>query len=294
MEKQERKAESVLDSTILVDGPDDEPEETTEDPAEQDAKPQGEERRVPLSRRAKARERDEAIAAKLDALTQAQEKRDAEYREYLEGIRRENAELRGQVTAYANRPAPREERAEALPDPEALEREADAALDRRDYPAWRRKNAEATEARLLQKYPHLRQQPQVQSATPQANPLLMATAAQFGDVMGNPAAFEIAQAHDRILARQGIPEGPERWTRAFTEGRKFINPNGKPNAPTFSPRNREVLSASPTSSNGEGRGGGEPGIVLTAEERATAKKYKISEQDYAKELAIINPSRVVK
>lgn len=296
MEKTERKNDGALDSTFLVDGNeiDDgegegaaEPEAGTEPAAEPAAG-----QKVPLSRRAKARERDEAILSKISSLSDAQEKRDREYREHLEEIRRENAELRGTVHTLATRPAPEAQRREEAPDSAKLLREAQLALDSKDFGLYQQKTIEAAEARMLAN-PRFAQQPAAQQQAPQVNPLLMATAAQYGDVMGNSAAFEIAMAHDRILAAQRVPEGPDRWKRALDEGRRFIG-GTKQTAPTFSQRNAAALSGIPTAGGGGGEraGSGEPGIVLTKEELDTAKKYKISPQDYARELAAIDPKRV--
>jgi len=296
MQTNERGTDGVLDSTFATDAEPDEHEESGEGEgsAEQETKPEGQPNKVSLSRRAKARERDERILAEIASSREEAAARDREYREHLESIRRENAELRGQVSAYASRPAP-ESRRDSLPDPEALEREALEALDRKDLTTYQRKMREAAKADVMREIaPRFQQQGTAQG--PQTNPLLVATAAQYGDVMANPLAFDVAQAHDKDLARKGIPEGPERWKQAFEAGRKYIGGNVKQgNGPTYSQRNREVVGGLPANGSGNARGSsGEPGVILTAEERATAKKYRLSEADYAKELAAMHPDRIVR
>ncbi len=285
------KKDTVLDSSFLVE-PDDVNDQDAAPEQEATTEQQAEPQKTTLSRREKARQRDEAILSEMKALREAQEKRDAEHLERIEAIRRENAELRGHVSALSQQPRHEPKRDEA-PDPAKLEREAVEALDRKDFATYQRKTIEAAKAAARADIfadPRFAQPAQ---PGPQVNPMLMATASQYGDVMGNPEAFAVAQAHDAALAQQGVPPGPERWKRGFERGREYMNLGKKP-APTFSKRNAEVLAAAPTSGEGaRGAGGGERGVILTEAERAMAKRFKMPEKEYAQHLAAMHPERVV-
>jgi hypothetical protein len=117
-------------------------------------------------------------------------------------------------------------------------------------------------------------------------------ASNYVDVMSNRAAFEIAQAHDRILAAQGLPESPERWKKAFDEGRRYMGGN-KQQTPTYSTKSREVLSGVPTSRNGaRGADEGEAGVSLTPEERKWQKRSGMTEKEYAQHVAALHPERI--
>lgn len=303
MDTNANKNDGVLNSTFLVpEGEGAEHEEAGgEQGAEVEAQPEGEAQpqKTPLGRRAKARERDEKILSEIQAEREErkerdrlQEQRDREYREHLEAIRRENAELRGQISARTQDTR----RDTELPDYDKLREQARAALDAKDFAKWERLNDEAVEARLLQKYPHLRQAPQAQpQQAPQVNQALQVYAyTNYADVMNDRAAIAVAAAHSQKLGEGGMPEGPERWKQSFEAGRRYLG-GGTSNGPQFSQRNREILGGTPTNGSG-GKGGGEgsPGVVLTAEERATAKRYKMSEQDYAQQMAAMHPERIVK
>jgi hypothetical protein len=295
MEKTERKNDGVLDSTFLVDGPEHEPDDHEEGQGDQQqATPEAEPQKTPLTRRQKARERDERILSEIKADREAREQRDAEYREHLESIRRENAELRGQLNGMASRPA-EQQRRDDTPDPDKLEAEAIAALDRKDFATYQRKMREAAKADVMRDLaPRLQQQ--TPQPAPQIHPALNYLAGQYGDVTANPEAFAVAQAHDQALARQNIPEGPERWKRAFERGRQVLALGNGKQAPQFSQRNRDVVAGVPTGGSGNGAGagsGGGKGVILTAEERVASKKFKMTEAAYAQHLAAMHPERIV-
>ncbi len=294
MDTNESANDGVLNSTFRAEESDaDEGEPAGLDATAEPAAPEGQPQKVSLTRRERARERDERILGEVVKLRESSEQRDREYRENLEAIRRENAELRGYVAAGSRAPQ-QEQRRDETPDPEKLRRAARAALDARDFGEYERLNEEAIEARILRN-PRFAQQ-QAPQAGPQTNPMLVATAAQYGDVMSNPLALQVATAYDSELQRTGIPNGPDRWKQAFEHGRAYMKANTRQAGQQFSQRNREVVSGVPSNGSGgaRGNGGGEPGIILSAEERATAKRYKMSEQEYAKELSAMRPERIVK
>lgn len=303
MEKQERKSESVLNSTILTDGPDDEQEAAGgegELSAERPETPADQPQKVSIGRRQRARERDERLQASIDSMREAQEQRDREHREELAAVRRENAERFARMEGYAMRqqqePAQRREEA---PDPDKLEAEAIAALDRKDFATYQRKMREAAKADVMRDLAPRFSQQQAQPQGPQIHPLMAAMAAQYTDVTNDAEALAVASAHDNTLAAQGVPNGPDRWKRGFERARAYVKTVGgkqQNGGPTFQQRNRDVVAGVPTgTSGGSSRSGGEgPGVILSPEERATARRFKMSEQDYATELAAMHPERVQK
>lgn len=291
---------SMLESSLVDDAPDEEvtaeespfaatPEETAADTLPE-AVPGAELPRTPITRRTKAKERDESILKELRDTRDEIKKQGETYGEQLRRMERENAELRGHVQGLASRPV-ETRREEPQADPDKLLEEANRLLDAKDFNGYQRKFAEYNRE-IVARDPRFRPQA-TPAAQPQVSPMLQMVASQYIDVMSDRAALEIAQAHDRILQAQGVPESPERWKKAFDEGRRYAA-RGKDKAPTFSTKNREVLSGVPTSRNGAAAsgGGGEPGIVLSEYEKSTAKRFKMSEREYARELAAMHPERV--
>jgi len=229
---------SMLDSSYLTDGAPDEPEEKdepgTEVPAEGgDAEPAEPAAaapiaRTPITRRQKAKERDESILKELKDTREALAKRDETQAERFSRIERDNAELRGHIQGLANRPAPEARRAEPEKDPEDILKEAYAALDKQDMNGWTRKFAEYNKALVFSDPRYKAQTAPVQAPQgPATNPMLQMVASQYIDVMSDPDALDWAQAYDRRLARQGIPESPQRWKQAFEEGRRVLGTSAK-------------------------------------------------------------------
>lgn len=246
--------------------------------------------RTPITRRQRAKERDESILKELKETREFLAKERETSAERDQRNARELAELRGHVQGLSqSRQEPRE-RDEPAADPNKLLREANAALDAKDFAAYQEKYGDYIIARQAAD-PRFRPAPAPQ-AGPQRNPMLEMVASQYVDVVSNQVAFTAAKAMDQVYAAQGIPEGPERWKKAFEEGRRYLG-NGQGKPPTFSTRNRDVLSGAPRASGNQGgEGGGEPGVTLTPTERGMAKKFRMSEADYARELAAMHPERV--
>lgn len=299
---------NALQGTFADDDDDlpDEPEAGA--PAEGDEQPAaaaGEETRVvpepartPLSRRRRAAEAQAQIAAELKALREDTAKERETYRERLDRMSQENAELRGTVQGYMAQPRQEQRREEppAAADPEKLLQEAYVALDARDMHGYHRKLLDAGKAAALRevapRFEEMRQQRQP-AAGPQLDPVFQAIVGQYADVAYNPKALQVAQAHDRILDARGLANGPERWKQAMEEGRRFLGAGTKP-TPGYSQRSREVLSGVPTgrAPAGGGTGGGEPGVTLSEAEKTAAKKSGMSFAEYAKELVAMHPERL--
>lgn len=246
--------------------------------------------RTPITRRQRAKERDESILKELKETREFLAKERETSAERDQRNARELAELRGHVQGLSqSRQEPRE-REEPAADPGKLLREANAALDAKDFAGYQEKYADYILAKQAAD-PRFRPAPQ-ERAQPQASPMLQMVASQYVDVLSNPVALTAAKAMDQVYAAQGIPEGPERWKKAFEEGRRYLG-NGQQKPATFSQKNREVLSGVPRAGNSQsGEGGGEPGVTLTALERGMAKRFKMSESDYAREMAALHPERI--
>jgi hypothetical protein len=248
--------------------------------------------RTPITRRQRAADRDASILKELRETRDYISKQAETHSQEVARIARENAELRGQFQGYMSRPPEREQRQPPAEDPKAILREANALLDAKDFSGYQERYSDYVLAKQAAD-PRFKPAEPTAYAPPQVSPMLQMVASQYVDVMSDRVAFTVAQAQDRIMAEQGIPESPERWKKAFEEGRRYMGQNGQRKAPQFSQRSAAVLSSVPTSRNGTGGGeGGEPGVMLNPTERAMAKKFKMSEQDYAAELAAMHPERV--
>lgn len=294
---------SMLESSLVDDAPDDEaapevspfaatPEETAAETLPE-AVPGAELPRTPITRRTKAKERDESILKELRDTREllAKERETSAEREARRD--RELAEMRGHLAGIASRPA-ETRREEPQADPDKLLEEANRLLDAKDFNGYQRKFAEYNRE-IVARDPRFRPAP-AQQPQQQIHPALNALMGQYHEVVGDADALDYAQTAERRLTRQGMPEGPKRWKLAFEEGKRWLErsrPAGE-KAPTYSTKNREVLAGVPTSRNGatQTEGGGEPGVTLSPIERQMAKRFKMSEADYARELAAMHPDRV--
>lgn len=289
----------VDDGGSETEAPEQEPRETeaTERESEPET-PVEPPKLVKTNRRGGAQAAREALAGELKGLRDTIERQQRENAEASARYQREVAELRGNFQGYMSQQRQQTERPPepALPDPEKLLEEANAALDRKDFAGYQKKYAESIRAGMMREIAPRFQQ-QTQAPQPQINPMLQIVASQYGDVVGNRAAFELVQAHDRILAGEGVPEGPERWKLAFEEGRRYLASKAKGGQQRFSQGSRAVLSSQVPTDRSAPRGErapGETGIRLSAEELKTAKKYRMTPEEYAAELAELHPERVEK
>lgn len=291
-------AKNMLDETYLTDT---EPEEKDEPGAEapegevEPAEPAAAAARTPVTpvtRRQRAKERDESILKELKDTRELLTTREREASERESRRDRELAEMRGHLAGIASRPAPEARRVEPEKDPDDILKDAYAALDNKDMAGWTKKFAEYNKAVVFADPRFQRQAPAPQQPT--VNPMLQMVATQYVDVMSDEVAFTHAQSMDRLYAKQGLPDGPDRWKRAFEEGRRFLGASKPKPAQTFSTKSREVLSGVPTARGGAMAAGegGEPGVTLTDQERQMAKRFKMKESEYAQHLVAMHPERI--
>lgn len=289
---------NMLDASYLTDPPEDD-EKPGEEPEAPETPAEGEEpaqaakpKLTPITRRQRAKERDESLLKEIASTREMLQKAEETQRERFDRLERENAELRGHVQGLASRPAPEARREEPAADPSKLLREANAALDAKDFAAYQEKYGDYILARQAAD-PRFKPAPQ-QAQAPQVHPMLQVLAGQYADVMSDPDALDWAQAYERRLARQGVPEGPQRWKQSFEEGRRILGTKGKQPAPTFSTKSRDVLSGTPRSGTGTTPAGkGETGVILTPDEQKWARRAKMSDSEYAQHLVAMHPDRAV-
>lgn len=292
---------SMLDESYIVEGTDDPPEATTETPEREEpageAAPEQSAKTpvVPTGRKRSRRdEGNEKLMAEFTGLKESISKERESYAEKLQRISEENARLHGEIRGYMQRPAPQaapERQAPAPEDPRKILREANELLDKKDFEGYQERYADYIEARRPQPAAQAQQSYQ---GPPPVNPILSAVMSQYSDVVTDPRGIPMAQAQDKVLEAQGLPDGPDRWNRAFTEARRVLGKktNGKP--AQFSPANREVLSGLPTNGGTAPERSGEPGITLSPLEKEMARKFKMSETKYATHLAAMHPERMEK
>lgn len=226
----------------------------------------------------------------LKTLRETFTKQGETYQQQMERIARENAELRGQVQGWMAQPRQTERARDPEPSADDLMKQARKALDNKDFDGYQEFYAKAIRAQVLGEVRGMI--PQQQAPAPQVHPMLQVVAGQYADVVSDAYAMDLAKAKDNQLARSGMPDGPERWRLALEEGRRALTAGQKKPA-QFSQKSRQVLSGVPTQ-RGNGQGGGEstPGVHLTAQELAYAKKFKMSVDEYAQHLAAMHPERI--
>jgi hypothetical protein len=283
---------TMLDDTFMDPSDEviEEPGETPE--VETEAAPVSPEpARTPISRRRKAAEAQEATLKAVESLKEELAQERATAREDRERYARESAEMRGQIQGWMSSRPQQEQKREEGPDPDKLFEEANQALDRRDYSTWQKKQADAISARAVRDV--MARMPAQQAQQPQVNPMLYGIASQYADVVGNRVAMRAAQNHDLLLAEQGVPEGPERWKKAFEEGKRYLGQGASPQGQSFSSKSRQVLGGRPAGRTAAGGGGkGEPGVTLSKAELDMAKKFRMSADEYAQHLVAMHPDRL--
>lgn len=215
------------------------------------------------------------------------------------------AEMRGMLQANLQRPvmiqqAPPPQRSAGDPtDVEKLEREAMEALDRKDFTTYQRKSRAASVMAAKQEVMAEMQQFQQRNPAPQAPAAmpqeLIPLFAAHPEVAQHPNAVNLLMAKAVEAEARGIPPGPQRSQFAFSEvaalikGRNGTNGGGR----QFDQRTRGALSGVPTTMGGASApGGGQTGVVLSADERAIAKMAGMSEADYARDVALNHPERL--
>jgi len=282
----------MLDESYIVEGTDDPPEtkEPQETPHEEPQVETPQEGLSPeqfpkvtpqQSRRTRARESNERLLAEFTGLKETITKERETYAERLQRIETENARLYGELRGYMQRPtqqAQQDRQVDPGPDPEKLLEEANEALDNRDFAKYQKKFAESVRASAVRDMQSRAPQPQQQyQGPPPVNPVLAAVMSQYTDVVTDPRGIPMAQAQDRVLDAQGLPDGPDRWNRAFTEARRVLGKKATNGKPQFSQDNRQVLSGVPATGNTSHErsdSAGKP--ALSALEKATSGSWERS------------------
>mgnify|MGYP001572384143 CR=1 FL=1 len=261
--------------------------ETAEDPAKLPV--------TPIGRKSRAQADRDKLLSEFNGLRETITKERETYAERIARIEQENARLHGEIRGYMQRPAQQqvEARPDPGPDPDKLLEEANDALDNKDFAKYQKKFLEASSARARRDVMGLiPQQQQGYQGPPPLNPVLQAVMSQYADVLSDPRGVPMSQAQDRVLEAQGLPDGPDRWNRAFTETRRILGKTQQ-QRPGFSKDNRAILSGVPSNGSAERENEG-PGVRLTKSERETAKKFRMSEEAYAKQIAEMHPERFEK
>lgn len=289
----------MLDESYIVEGDETPPTgehpervESPETPAEPvEGEQQAKSPITPIGRRQKAKEAQDKLIAEFTGLKESITKERDTYAERIARIEQENARLHGEIRGYLSRPQQAEQQREApVEDPRKLLREANKLLDDKDFEGYQEKYAEYILARQPRQ---VQQQPQGYQGPAPINPVLQAVMSQYPDVISDPRGIPMSQAQDRVLEAQGLPDGPDRWNRAFTEARRVLGKQ-KPGArPQFSTENRAVLAGVPTNGTQPERQDG-PGVRLTKGEKETARRFKMTDEQYAKHLSEMHPERVEK
>lgn len=249
------------------------------------AKPEG--APVKLSRRQEAQKQKDELSSKLDALTKSFGESQKSWEAKLAQVEQENARHRGafelltrqqQIQQQAQVQTPRK-------SPDEIKRAAREALDAGKFDDWDRLNTEAILEQVKGLIPA--QQP-VQSGP---HPVVQAMMAQFPTVLNaGQRGIDMAIAQDNVLAAMGVPDGPERYRKAFELASNTLG-GQQPQAQQFSQASRGALAGVAGVRNG-GAPSGEPGIVLSAYEKEVARRCGMSLEEYAGFIAESQPDRV--
>ncbi len=250
------------------------------------AKPEG--APVKLSRREAQRQKNDELSSKLDALTKTFGEAKTSWESKLAQVEQENARHRGafemltrqqQIQQGAQQQAPRK-------SPDEMKRAAREALDAGKFDDWDRLN---TEAILEQVKGLIPAQQQVQSGP---HPVVQAMMVQFPAVVNaGQRGIDMAIAQDNVLAAMGVPDGPERYRKAFELASNTLG-GQQQQQPQFSQAGRGALAGLPGNRNSGATGGGEPGITLSPYEKEVARRCGMSLEEYATFLAEGQPDRV--
>lgn len=245
----------------------------------------------PMGRRARAAAARDELAGQVKALQDSINKSQQDYRDELARRDAEIANLKGRYEALqplVQKPA------DQAPDPEALKRQADEALDKGNYSEWRRLNEAAQDARFEKKLADIKKDmaPAPPAAGP--NPIIQGLLVTSKNVMAaGERGFRLVQLKDQELAlRYNMPDGPERWTRAFQMIDAELGANNKNEPAGFTQQAAGALAAVPTTRNAGGKTKSGPAVELTDLEKAWAERAGMTLQEYADELAKAHPERV--
>lgn len=243
------------------------------------------------SRRERAKQDSDAILTELKTIRESHNRTADEMRSALAARDAEIARLRGGYEALQPIVQQRHNEANRAPDASQLRKEAQEAIDRGDFTTYQQKFAESVKADIVATLP--RQEQQQHYAPPPLDPRLQVIMGQHAEVVTHPQGLKLAMIEDQKLGQvYGIPDGPDRWSRAFQIAKAQLGATAPTNG--YSQQSAGALAGVPTT-NGGGRGQSrDPGVELTEHEKGVARAADMSYAEYAKFLAEASPNRVVK
>jgi hypothetical protein len=259
----------------------------TSEPAAISTKPDG--APVKLSRREAQRQKNDDLAAKLDTLTKSFGDAQKTWETKLSQVEQENARSRGAFEAIVAQTRQQQiQQGQQTPrkSPDEMKRAAREALDAGKFDDWDRLNTEAILEQVKGLIPA--QQP-VQSGP---HPVVQAMMAQYPAVLNaGQRGVDMAIAQDNVLAAMGVPDGPERYRKAFELASNTLG-GQQQQQPQFSQASRGALAGVSGARNSGPTGAGDPGIMLSAYEKDVARRCGMSLEEYASFLAEAQPDRV--
>lgn len=222
------------------------------------------------------------------------ERQGKEFREALEAT---NRQWREQFSALAQRPvvvqAPMQQQAQPqAPDPDALDREALAALDAKDMATYQRKTREAAAAHASRNFQQYAQQFQ---PAPQQNGVpveLLPHFAAHPEVAQHPRHVDYLEAKTRELIADGWQPGPRLAAEVFRQVSEKIKGGQKTGHQQYSQAAAAAITGTPGGRSQATSGGEGPGVMLTPEMKKWAAKAGMSPERYAEHLAKIRPDMV--
>lgn len=216
-------------------------------------------------------------------------------KEFREALAAERQQWQQQFSALAQRPvvvqAPQQQYQPApqLPDPEALDREALAALDNRDMATYQRKTREAASAHAARQFEQYAQRmqpaPQQQSGVPvELLPHFMA----HPEVAQHPRHVALLEAKTHELIAEGWQQGPALAAEVFRQVAEKVKSRGQ-QRPQYGQQAAAAISGTPGGRSQAAAGGEGPGVILTDEMKTMAKKAGMSIERYAEHMAKVAP-----
>ena len=297
-------AEAARDTKDIPDEENKSPDQSR--PAEEEAAPAEEPApvEVPIPRKGRRAEAENKIKEFETRLQQTEERYSRELADVRLRAERLQAELAMRPVHVVPQPMQPQHQASAEPDPDELFRQADKALDNRDYAEHKRLERMAT-AIMIRREATARMPPQQpQQQQHQMDPQLIALMAQYPEVASHPNGLRMAIIKDAELDAQGTPASPARVRAAFAAAHAMIVQGGKQNGqsrPAYDQSAAGALGGAPTS-RGANSGGGVragsngPVLMINADQerslRSIAKKAGMDWDEYVTDYARSNPHLV--
>ncbi len=187
----------------------------------------------------------------------------------------ELARLRGAMEMLQRQPQQQQAAQPALPDPDRLQAEADAALEKNDlrtYHAKTREVARAEAAIIMANERKQFQQEMERRIPPQVPQHIQGLIMQHPAIAaaGDKGMRAVIRA-DQELEDEGVPAGYERQKQAFARAAEKFGVKKPPARPAYSTDSREALAAIPTGRPSATAQGDAPGVRLTAAQEAARR-----------------------